>query len=204
MSGEVRERPRRGCAPTAAAPSYSVRRCSRSSVQYAPGSFSYGMPTLPELITRLPAIAALELHVRVAADDDVGVDAGEDLREPLLRRALGEDVDVVPRRRMAEQHAVDLRASAAARRETRSARRSALRASRRAVRPVRGRARPASAPDRRCRESRRRGRRAPRSRSSVSDGCGPPATTSPPTTIVASSGISASTASSAGRFPCTS
>src|SRR3954469_5131868 len=43
-----------------------------------------------------------------------------------------------------------------------------------------------------------------RSRSSVSLGCSPPATTSPPTTIVAPSGISSSTASSARRFPCTS
>src|SRR3954463_14601219 len=41
----------------------------------------------------------------------------------------------------------------------------------------------------------------PRSRASVSDGCSPPAQTSPPTTIVASSGTSARTASSAARLP---
>src|SRR5579884_3197191 len=44
----------------------------------------------------------------MAADDDVRVDAGEDLDEPLLGRALGEDVEVVPGRGVAVEHATEL------------------------------------------------------------------------------------------------
>jgi hypothetical protein len=50
---------------------------------------------------------ALELRVRVAADDDPRVDALEERRDPLLRRPLGEDVDVVPRRRVDVEHVAD-------------------------------------------------------------------------------------------------
>jgi hypothetical protein len=46
----------------------------------------------------------IELHVRVAADDDVCPHAVEERTEYFLRGALGEDLRVTPRRRMTEEH----------------------------------------------------------------------------------------------------
>jgi hypothetical protein len=60
------------------------------------------------LITALPRDRALELRVRVTADDDVGVDICKEMRDLLFRRPLREDVDVVARRRVAEEHVGDL------------------------------------------------------------------------------------------------
>jgi hypothetical protein len=60
------------------------------------------------LITALPRDRALELRVRVTADDDVGVDICKEMRDLLFRRPLREDVDVVARRRVAEEHVADL------------------------------------------------------------------------------------------------
>src|SRR4051794_30667456 len=57
----------------------------------------------------LAADRPLELHVRVPADDDVGVDVLEQEGDALLGRALREDVEVVARRRVHVEDAADLR-----------------------------------------------------------------------------------------------
>ena len=69
----------------------------------------------------LPGDDALVLRVDVPADDHVGVDVLEEERDPLLGRALGEDVDVVPRRRVDVERARRSERSADSRRGTRSA-----------------------------------------------------------------------------------
>ena len=182
------------------APSYGVRRWTRSSSQYAPGSSSYGMPTLPGVDDPDAADGPLELRVRVAADDRRHVEPVEEEGDPLLGRALGEDVEVVARRGVAVENVADdlrlgqlvqeldlLLAQLGARLLEELRRREALLV--RVELPVGVAAHPATRSP------------SPRSRASVSDGCSPPAQMSPPTTIVASSGTSASTASSAARLP---
>src|SRR5688572_22681676 len=47
---------------------------------------------------------SIELHVRVSADDNGRVDAGEDRTEAVVRREAREDFGVVAWGRMAEQH----------------------------------------------------------------------------------------------------
>ena len=56
--------------------------------------------------TRMPA-TAVELHVRVAADDRRDVEPVEEEGDPLLGRPLGEDVDVVARRGVAVEDVAD-------------------------------------------------------------------------------------------------
>ena len=47
---------------------------------------------------------AFELRVRMATDDEIGVDIREERGDALDRRALGEDVDVAARRGVHEEH----------------------------------------------------------------------------------------------------
>ncbi len=146
--------------------------------------------------------------MRVAADDEIGLDAANERRDGLLGGSLEEDIRVVLRGGVAEQHAADaLDLQLEPLRQRVQERdlllrvlvshpadhvggRQPLLAGRQL--PVGVAANPAA-----------RARREPATARASLRASGP-AVTSPPTTIAASSGISASTASSAGRFPCTS
>ncbi len=55
----------------------------------------------------MAAISPVELHVRVTADDRACPYAGEQRRYALLVRPFEENVDVVPRRRVTEEHAAE-------------------------------------------------------------------------------------------------
>ena len=72
--------------------SAAARRPGPSSAQYAPGDASYGMPTLPALTTRLPRDRPVELHVRVAADDDAAAAPASIGATTLVGRRLEEDL----------------------------------------------------------------------------------------------------------------
>ena len=72
-----------------------------SSSQYAPGASSYA----PRVHDRHVDDRPHELHVRVTADDEIDPERREVRRDPLLGCPLREDVHVVLRRRMAEEHA---------------------------------------------------------------------------------------------------
>jgi hypothetical protein len=135
----------------------------------------------------------------VAADDRGHREPLEEKGDPLLGRPLGEDVEVVPRRRVAVEDVAD-----PLRRRQLVEELDLLLSSERAFSRNSGDARPSSSGcSSRSAFPRSHATRSPspRRRESVSEGCSPPAQMSPPTRIVASSGTSASTASSAARFP---
>ncbi len=53
------------------------------------------MPTLPALTKWIPSTSRLELHVRVSADDEPLLDAGECGAKPLVGRDARQDLVVV-------------------------------------------------------------------------------------------------------------
>ena len=65
------------------------------------------MPTLPALTTRQRLDGAIELHVSVAADDDVRLDARQDLRQLSVRCQPREDRLVARRGGVAEEDAAE-------------------------------------------------------------------------------------------------
>ena len=114
----------------ARSPSYAVRRCSRSSVQYAPGSSSYGHADAARVDRRACRRSSRSNCMCVWPTTTTSASTSvEEERDALLGRDLGEDVEVVPRRRVAEEHAEprSRAPSAAARAGTRSAPRQAAR-----------------------------------------------------------------------------
>ena len=166
------------------------------------------MPTLPALTTAMPATVAPELHVRVAADDESastpaksgatrssGVRSGEDRRR---RCAASRGRRARCRRRPPRAR---LRRQAVEERDLLLA--SAGRAPSRARPAARCLAPPDRARGRRCRGP-ANAVAEPTSRSSVSLGNGPAARVAADDDRSRRRGTSASTASSAGRFPWTS
>ena len=66
---------------------------------------SVGKPDAAGVDHALVPDCAVELHVRMPTDDDVGLDAGEDLPQALVGGRAEKHLLVAPRRAMAEQHA---------------------------------------------------------------------------------------------------